>query len=447
MHRNKHFTHINISGDDYLLPTAQSISDHKRGIRISETGALIWSLLEPGKSCSALIDDFITKAGISDTCKDDAASDVKLFLDHLIKLGIVYEDEDRSSDPGTPQSAAGNVVNAGAPYSEPVLELDIAGISIDLYGKKEYFAPSFESFIRTGDILKNSSDNKASNLTKGKADLRIAVIESPNDTACIIPDDENSGAAACTEPGDISRSKDSSGIIIRNKEMNISETCKEYVISYPESFQVIETRIDKGSFDTVIFIKKDHTGTDMYDPDSFVYQLFHAIRMPFLYAAGQKGLYAIHSVSILYREKAWLFSASSGTGKSTHAALWTDTSIASNINGDLNLIGSDNGTATVYGIPWCGTSAIYDTHSYPLGGVIFLKRSPVDRLEDISGSERVVTLTRRSISPVWNSMALQKMITDLVPIADSVYIKRLCCTKEPSAQKLLQASIDSYLCK
>lgn len=456
MHRNKYFTHINISGDDYLLPTAQSISDHKRGIRISETGALIWSLLKPGIDCPALIDDFTTKAGISDTDKDDAAQDVKLFLDHLVKLGIVYNDNDTEVNAdaedtdnvydcskGTWQTEncdpTDNATCNAYPafYEKPVHELMIAGITIDVYGKKEYFAPSFDSFKReksnTSATFRNDGSfhdpgNKGADSVRNKADLRIAVTESP-----------------CTASSGTYNVH--SHTIIRNKEMNISETDREYIISYPEASQVMETRIDKESFDTVISIRKDHTGTDMYDPDSLVYQLFHAIRIPFLYAAEQKGLYAIHSVSILYREKAWLFSASSGTGKSTHAALWTDNTSATNINGDLNLIGIDDGQATVYGLPWCGTSEIYDTHSYPLGGVIFLKRSPTDRLEDITGSERVITLTRRSISPVWNSMALQKMISDLIPITDSVYIKRLHCTKEISAQKLLQESIDSYLCR
>ena len=436
MHRNKYFTHINISGDDYLLPTAQSISDHKRGIRISDTGALIWSLLEPGISLSSLIEDFITKAGISDTYKDDAAADVKLFIDHLTDLGIVCEESNdqvsvsgsRSAGTGVSSTAEESVSPIFQAFDKPALELNIAGINIDLYGNRDYFAPSFESFNRHGDPAPGDPvhDPSAGTSDTGKTDLRIAVLESPSD-----------------KPSGITG--ENSGLIIRNKEMNISENAGEYVISYPGSSQVIETRINKESFDTVLFIKKDREGTDMYDPASFVYQLFHAIRIPFLYVSEQRGMYAIHSVSILYKNKAWLFSASSGTGKSTHAALWTDNTDAVNINGDLNVIGIKDGTPAVFGIPWCGTSGLYDTGAYPLGGVIFLKRSQTDRLEDINGSERVITLTRRSISPVWNSKALHSMISDLLPIADSVFIKRLHCTKEVSAQKLLQSSIDSYL--
>ena len=145
MHRNKYFTHINISGDDYLLPTAQSISDHKRGIRISDTGALIWGLLEPGISLSSLIEDFITKAGISDTYKDDAAADVKLFIDHLTDLGIVCEESNdqvsvsgsRSAGTGVSLAAEESVSTVFQAFDKPAHELNIAGINIDLYGNRD----------------------------------------------------------------------------------------------------------------------------------------------------------------------------------------------------------------------------------------------------------------------------------------------------------------------
>ena len=35
--------------------------------------------------------------------------------------------------------------------------------------------------------------------------------------------------------------------------------------------------------------------------------LFHAIRLFYLYLAQKKGFYAIHSASILYQNRAWLF--------------------------------------------------------------------------------------------------------------------------------------------
>ena len=433
MRRNRFFTHINISGDDYLLPTAQSISDHKRGIKINDTGLIIWDLLDDEIERIDLINNFITKAEISDSDVDQAVADVEAFIDHLVKLGMIDDKpnrpvyvSDKTSDlPNSPLLTSVNdqdvhsdiysnpeqcdVSKASVSSDAPALKLSIAGIRIDIYGKKEYLAPSFNSFLRRDE----------------SADLNIYITES---------------SSSLDHRSDIS----DADCIILNREMNIYEAGSEYIVSYPAPSQVLETRICKDSFDTYILMTDTPDGNDLYDPSSIVYQLFHAIRLPFLYIAEKKGLYAIHSASILYKDKAWLFSASAGTGKSTHAALWTATTDARNINGDLNLIGISDGTAVVFGIPWCGTSEIFDTCTHPLGGVIFLRRSPDDRLEDIKGSDRVFTLTRRCISPVWNSEALHKMISDLLPVTDSIYIKRLHCTKEPSAQKLLQGDIDIY---
>lgn len=42
------------------------------------------------------------------------------------------------------------------------------------------------------------------------------------------------------------------------------------------------------------------------------------------------------------------------------------------LNGDLNLIGEENGQFFVYGIPWCGTSGICTTEKQRLGGIVLL---------------------------------------------------------------------------
>ena len=90
------------------------------------------------------------------------------------------------------------------------------------------------------------------------------------------------------------------------------------------------------------------------------------------------------------------FSGHSGMGKSTHTNLWKEQFGTKIINGDLNLIGWSNGEQAnigqsvdkpgskghpiVYGMPWCGTSGIASTKSYPLGGIVLLGRSDNDHL-------------------------------------------------------------------
>ena len=152
-------------------------------------------------------------------------------------------------------------------------------------------------------------------------------------------------------------------------------------------------------------------------------------------------MYAIHSASIPYKEKAWLFSAPAGTGKSTHARLWTQYSDAVNINGDLNLIGIKAGAPYVFGIPWCGTSEIFTKEDYPLGGVVFLKQAAENRIEEFTYEKALITLSRRTISPLWNSESLKKMMLDLEPVSAKITSLRLYCTKDPEARKVLQEYI------
>ena len=55
------------------------------------------------------------------------------------------------------------------------------------------------------------------------------------------------------------------------------------------------------------------------------------------------------------------------------------------LNGDLNLLGLENGIPILYGIPWCGTSGISSTKRVPLGGIFFLKQAARDKIEFLSG--------------------------------------------------------------
>ena len=177
--------------------------------------------------------------------------------------------------------------------------------------------------------------------------------------------------------------------------------------------------------------------------DQTTENLFHALRLFFLFLAQQNGLFAIHSASILYREKAWLFSGHSGMGKSTHTGLWHQLLGTPFLNGDLNLLGIHENRIMVYGIPWCGTSGIYTTRNYELGGIVLLGRDPArDYLEELSPSDQILRVMQRMISPAWKEGQLTKNLFFAEEIADRVPILHLFCTKNQSAVKVIREEID-----
>ncbi len=393
MYKNPYFTLINIGKSCYLLPFGQSISDHKRGIRISSSGADIWNMLENFDSEDDLISVYLSENQISGDSTCDASSDIKAFLDQLKKLGIILSEKPHMPDI---EADEGSITledafqNAG--FSEP-LKITIAGFNLELSIDSALTDAKFASF-RSG--------------FETSADLFV-----------------------CTTEKDITVSEKET-ILTDASEMTISGSVSYHIIRYKKNICVKDMYLQKEGHKALIRLKEG------YDAKTAAEEIFHAIRIPFLMLAESKGMYAIHSASVLYKEKAWLFSAPSGTGKSTHARLWTTYSDAEDINGDLNLIGILNGIPTVFGIPWCGTSEIFSNRDYPLGGVVFLKQAPENSIEKLNFEKALVTLSRRTISPLWNSASLEKMINDLEPVSEAVTSLRLYCTKDPEAQKILQ---------
>ena len=173
--------------------------------------------------------------------------------------------------------------------------------------------------------------------------------------------------------------------------------------------------------------------------------LFHAIRLVFLYMAARHGRLAIHSASLYYRERAWLFAGPSGTGKSTHTNLWNQYFHTPVLNGDLNLISCEKGTPMIHGIPWCGTSGISDTASHPLGGIILLKQSPTNLCQEPAVDEQTLLVLQRSISPAWTEDMLERNLRIAAAVTNSCYITRLFCNREREAAEYMKARIDDHL--
>ena len=101
--------------------------------------------------------------------------------------------------------------------------------------------------------------------------------------------------------------------------------------------------------------------------------------------ANYRGMY-IHGAAILYKNKAYLFTAPSGTGKSTHIALWKkllgDEIVI--LNGDKPFLRWMDGQVMVCASPWRGKEGWGENLTAPLGGIFILRRGETDHVEQIS---------------------------------------------------------------
>lgn len=108
-----------------------------------------------------------------------------------------------------------------------------------------------------------------------------------------------------------------------------------------------------------------------------------------------------HGSAVSVDNMAYLFTAPSGTGKSTHVRLWCELlgSRAQVVNDDKPLIRVSDGVVTVFGTPWNGKHHLGSNMSAPLKAICFLKRSATNYLRPVPANEALPLLLRQVYRP------------------------------------------------
>lgn len=106
----------------------------------------------------------------------------------------------------------------------------------------------------------------------------------------------------------------------------------------------------------------------------------------------------MHGSALCMDGEGYLFTARSGTGKSTHARLWREAFGARvwMLNDDKPLVRVENGRATVYGSPWDGKHRLSRNACAPLKAIAALERAEENRVEPLPAAAAFETLRRRA---------------------------------------------------
>lgn len=99
----------------------------------------------------------------------------------------------------------------------------------------------------------------------------------------------------------------------------------------------------------------------------------------------QKESMILHSAFMCYQDTAVLFSAPSGTGKSTQADLWEKYRGTRTINGDRSLLTRLEDGWFASGWPVCGSSEICFNEVYPVRAIVMLRQAKVNRVSRMKG--------------------------------------------------------------
>ncbi len=157
----------------------------------------------------------------------------------------------------------------------------------------------------------------------------------------------------------------------------------------------------------------------------------------------RRGGFFLHCSCVKYHGKAIIFTAPSGTGKSTHAALWMRHfgDEVEMINDDKPLVREQEDGFVIYGTPWRGKHGRGINTSAPIGAIFFLEQAPENAVKKLDGITALTLLMQQTVIPSGrdDTSALLDMLGRLI---EHIPMFRLSCNISDEAVTTALSALD-----
>lgn len=145
--------------------------------------------------------------------------------------------------------------------------------------------------------------------------------------------------------------------------------------------------------------------------------------------------FRMHGVAIEKGGNAYIFTAPSGYGKTTHASLWEKAfDDARIINGDNPIMRLRDGVFYAYGSPFCGKEGYNVNTCAPLKGICYLQRSKENRIERMEPTMAFGQLMHEYEAYAHRQM--EQAIKICSQLVEQVSVYRLFCNREMEAARI-----------
>ena len=213
-----------------------------------------------------------------------------------------------------------------------------------------------------------------------------------------------------------------------------------------EIIKVMYTDLEKREIDWCMHLSKDNVYTlyfyqiDKHNLEAFSILYFLELSLFLI----KNNAMMLHASVVEYKGKGILFTAPSGTGKSTQASLWEEKLGAEIINGDRAIIRKLH-NYEVFGSPLAGSSNIYKNKKVPLRCIVILRQAKFNKIKKISMREAYICLISEfSISP-WNREVIDEQSKWVLQLIKEVPVYMLECLPNEDAVKILKNEIEGNI--
>ncbi len=156
----------------------------------------------------------------------------------------------------------------------------------------------------------------------------------------------------------------------------------------------------------------------------------------------QNDAVVLHAAYIIYNGEAILFTAPSGTGKSTQAELWARYRGADIINGDRCLIRKNGDAFTVGGIYYSGTSQYCGNETAAIKAIVPLKQAKENTVTQCRGTDAFRRIFREcayKTQTADDTAIAARLVADL---CEGVTVAELACLPDETAVTALERFLD-----
>ena len=151
--------------------------------------------------------------------------------------------------------------------------------------------------------------------------------------------------------------------------------------------------------------------------------------------------FVFHCAYIDHNGKAILFTAPSGTGKSTQAELWKQHRGAEIINGDRAAVRLENGVLLAGGIPFAGSSEYCENRSLSIAAIVYLGQAKQTSIRKLQGYEAFARIWEGISVNTWDKTDMELVSAVVQKAVEKVPVYCLTCTPDETAVIALEEAM------
>ena len=170
--------------------------------------------------------------------------------------------------------------------------------------------------------------------------------------------------------------------------------------------------------------------------------LNNAMMMAFAFAAATADTLLIHASVIRHAGWGYLFTAPSGTGKSTHTHLWYRNIPGCDLMNDDNpVVRIVDDEVRIYGSPWSGKTPCYRNIWAPVGAIVRIEQSPVNAIERLRPVPAFAVMLPAVSSMKWDSRVYKGICDTIARLLDMTPVYRLECRPDAEAAHVCHQAV------